>query len=616
MGLLFAATLPACAAPVYRPGAMQVPGGATIAYHVREGAGPNLVLIPGSFNDHRIFDRFVDHLPTALRVIIVELRGHGGSRPAASNPSMGLFASDVLQVTERLGLERYYVGGHSIGGMVAIEIAARRPDTLAGVISMEGWTHHRVATDAFGRDDGSTMTAEQQRLSDGQRERIRGKLGPAEISAFAAVWRSWDGLPILESTPVPVLELWGDRGRPRPTRLQMRIPERDNIELTWIAGASHPLLIQNPAETAARTASFIESAEVRHMFAVREPLAELPRLEGVQTITIYRGVEGITGFNMHPYIAAFDGRLWAMWSCNRIRDLQAGQYIRYATSGDGVEWSAPGILSPPEERQNLRSFARGFWMRGPHELIALVARDEAVRPLFGPGLSLRGFRWNGSGWQEPFEVARDTINNFAPERLRDGRWMMTRRDHKMRIGMLAGGVSSPSDWDAIALREPADGAALDEPVWWALPGGRLTAAFRDGSKSRRLYRSFSEDGGATWTAPIRTDFPDAMAKFNVVRLSNGLYAMASNPNTNGKRIPLCLSLSEDGRVFTRMGVLRDAPTVYRYAGKDPGYAGYHYPQLLEHRGFLYVIHAENMEDIVLLRVPVARVGRFARGSRR
>ena len=77
------------------------------------------------------------------------------------------------------------------------------------------------------------------------------------------------------------------------------------------------------------------------------------------------------------------------------------------------------------------------------------------------------------------------------------------------------------------------------------------------------------------------------------------------------RIPLSLSVSRDGRIFTGQAVLRDAPTVYRYGGKDPGYAGYHYPQLLEQGGYLYVIHAENMEDIVLLRVPLGAVAGLA-----
>jgi hypothetical protein len=495
--------------------------------------------------------------------------------------------------------------------MLAIEIAGRRPDEVAGAIAMEGWTHYKVSSEAFGGDTASTMTPAQQQTANEQRERGRGKFTAAGIAAFGAVWRQWDGMRILESTAVPVLELWGDRGRPRPSLETMRIPARDNIELRWIAGASHPLLIQAPDEVAAQTKRFVEANEARHMFAVpgAADLSRLPRLEP-QVISIYRGVDGVTGFNMHPYIAAFQGKLWAMWSCNRIRDLQAGQYVRYATSMDGVTWSESAVLAPAEEKANFRSFARGFWVRGPDELIALVARDEAVRPLFGPGLELRGFRWD-QGWQAPFLVSKDTINNFAPALLPNGEWMMTRRDHKMRIGMLAGGRREPGEWNAIDIPKPADGAALDEPVWWTLPDGVLTAAFRDGSKSRRLYRSFSRDNGKSWIAPVRTDFPDAEAKFNVLRLSNGMYAMASNPNTNGKRNVLCLSLSADGKVFTRMAVLRDAPTTYRYAGKDPGYAGYHYPQLLEHGGFLYVIHSENMEDIVLLRMPVADVARAA-----
>jgi pimeloyl-ACP methyl ester carboxylesterase/predicted neuraminidase len=600
------------AAPVYKTGVVKRPDGAALSYYVREGSGPNLLLVPGSWGDHRVFDRFVDQLPADWRVIVVELRGHGGSQPASPNPSMGLFAADVLHVVDSLGLRRFYVGGHSIGGMLAIELTGRRPEQVAGAIAMEGWTHHAVAKDAFGGDNGVAMTSAEQQVDTEQRERVRRKLSAAEIAAFASVWKQWDGMPVLQSTSVPVLEVWGDRGRARPSRELMRIPARGNIELEWIAGASHSLLIQRPEAVAAHTTRFVETNEARHMFAVPGGLdiSRFPRLKP-QVISIYRGVDSVTGFNMHPYITAFQGKLWAMWSCNRIRDLQAGQYIRYSTSADGVKWAESAILAPPEEKENFRSFARGFWVRGPNELIALVARDEAVRPLFGPGLALQGFRWN-RGWQPPFIVSKDTINNFAPTRLPSGEWMMTRRDHKMRIGMLSGGASEPDRWNLIDVPKPADGAELDEPVWWALPNGVLTAAFRDGSKSRRLYRSFSRDNGKTWTSPVRTDFPDAMAKFNVLRLSNGMYVMASNPNPNGTRNPLCLSLSADGRVFTSMAVLRDAPTMYRYAGKDPGYAGYHYPQLLEHDGFLYVIHSENMEDIVLLRLPLSDVERLGR----
>lgn len=607
------------AAPVYLSGRVTTPDGATIAYHVRDAAGPNLVLIPGSWGDYRVYDRLVEKLDPHLRVVIVELRGHGQSQPPTLTPSMGLFAEDVLRVTDALQLDRFFVGGHSIGGMLAIEIGGRRPAQVAGVISLEGWAHHTVQKDAFGADKAPLLTAAEEAQNKANRARVLGKLTAQETAAFAAVWRSWDGGPILESIAAPVLEVWGDRGQPRPSRKTMHIPERGNIELVWMAGSSHSLLIQRPGEVAAAINGFVSrQPEARKMFAApglriageTADFGALPRVEA-ELITIYRAVEGKTGFNMHPYIAFHDGRFWAMWSSNKIRDLQAGQYVRYATSVDGVKWSESALVTPSEEAANFRYFARGFWQRDG-ELIALAARDEAVRPLFGPGLELRGYRWTGSGWSEPFVVAKDTINNFPPGRLANGKWLMARRDHKMRSSMLMGGARSTEDWTTLEMPKPETDTVLDEPVWWTLPNGMLSVAFRDGGKSRRLYRSFSRDGGMRWDPPLKTDFPDAMAKFNVLRLSSGWYAMASSPNPNGKRIPLCLSLSKDGVVFTRMGVLREAPTMYRYGGKEPGYAGYHYPQLLEKDGDLYIIHAENMEDIRLLRIRRAELERLAR----
>ncbi|MBL8177045.1 MAG: alpha/beta fold hydrolase [Bryobacterales bacterium] len=561
-----------------------------VAYYVRDGNGPNVVLIPGSWGDHSSFHRMLDVLRPDLRVIIVELPGHGATQPADEAPTMRSLAENVLAVVDALDLKRYYVGGHSIGGMLTIELMGLRPKQVAGGIAMEGWTHHQVQAEAFEVGEPSKRTP--QMLD------VLGQLTESQRKAFGSVWRQWDGSAVLQSTKLPLLSMWGDRGRTdRPPRKLLRVPDRPNIELAWMAGSGHGIPRDVPEDAARRANAFIAKVE-SHMYAGPALDALLP--VPVETITVYRGVETMTGFNMHPYLAWFDGRFWAIWSCNKIRDLQAGQYVRYATSRDGVTWSESRMLTPSEEKENYRYFARGLWVRNG-ELIALAARDEAVRPLFGPGLELRGYRWNGR-WSEPFLVAKDAINNFAPRLLASGDWMMTRRDHKMRASLLIGGRTSPSAWKAVEVPKPAGGAMLDEPEWWTLPNGALSTAFRDGSRSRRLFRSFSTDGGGRWSSPVPTDFPDAMAKFNVLRLSNGAYAMASCPNPSGKRIPLCLSLSDDGVVFDWMMILRGRDTVYRYAGKDPGYAGYHYPQLLEHGGYLYVIHSENMEDIVLLRV--------------
>jgi predicted alpha/beta hydrolase family esterase len=55
------------------------------------------------------------------------------------------FAEQVVRVLDELYDRPVCVGGHSIGGMVAIQVAGSAPERVAGVISLEGWTSHRAA---------------------------------------------------------------------------------------------------------------------------------------------------------------------------------------------------------------------------------------------------------------------------------------------------------------------------------------------------------------------------------------------------------------------------------------------------------------------------------------
>lgn len=231
-----------------------------LAYYVREGTGPPLLLIPGSWGGHDVFDETVPALTPELRLVIVEMRGCGESWPPAANASIELFAEDVLRIADALGLKRFYVGGHSIGGMIPIEVAKRRPEAVAGVIAIEGWTHCRVEKEAFGGPQ-TLLTPEQEAKRAARRALARSRMTPEQFKSFGTAWQRWDGLPILKTTDVPILEIWGDRARPKPDRKTMRIPERPNIELVWTEGASHPLLIERPREVAAAINAFIAKTE-------------------------------------------------------------------------------------------------------------------------------------------------------------------------------------------------------------------------------------------------------------------------------------------------------------------------------------------------------------------
>ncbi|GMV99375.1 MAG: hypothetical protein AMXMBFR84_05140 [Candidatus Hydrogenedentota bacterium] len=241
----------------YRQGAVVRGDGGWMAYFERAGTGPALILIPGSWDDHTAYDAFLNGVNSELHIVIVELPGHGASMPAAVQPTMRSFGEDVFRVADELKLDTFYVGGHSIGGMIAIEMAGQTPERLLGVISIEGWTHHSVVKDAFDGALANTLTPEQERQRVANRERTQAQVTKAQIDAFGGVWRQWDGFAILSTTTVPVLEIWGDRGRDAASRAAMKIPERETITIAWIRGASHWLLLEQPLEVARAVNAFI-----------------------------------------------------------------------------------------------------------------------------------------------------------------------------------------------------------------------------------------------------------------------------------------------------------------------------------------------------------------------
>ncbi len=68
-------------------------------------------------------------------------------------------------------------------------------------------------------------------------------------------------LPVLESTPVPILELWGDRGAGPQSLESLHIPHRPNIEVHWIAGATHWMLLSKGKELAALMNTWLGNSE-------------------------------------------------------------------------------------------------------------------------------------------------------------------------------------------------------------------------------------------------------------------------------------------------------------------------------------------------------------------
>ncbi len=244
---------------------------ALLAYYVRPGTGPTLVLSPGTHGDRSTYftDEFLSSLDARFGVVIIETRGQGRSwpPPTTAQATIESYADDFIEVAHHLKLTNWYVSGHSLGGMTAIEIAGRKPAGLRGVITLEGWVHFRATQLAF----SGLPAATQEQNAEGRRQRearrVSQRWTPEENALLTGMWRIWDhGEAIMRETALPFLTLWGDRDLAvRPGREKLLLPDRPNVQVGWIAGSGHYITAPRHAgDVAARINRFIHEVENAH----------------------------------------------------------------------------------------------------------------------------------------------------------------------------------------------------------------------------------------------------------------------------------------------------------------------------------------------------------------
>ncbi|MFI5895025.1 alpha/beta fold hydrolase [Actinoplanes sp. NPDC051513] len=117
----------------------------TLAF-TRRGAGAPLVLLHGIGSCRQAWDPVVDDLAARFDVLAVDLPGFGESPPlpAEVEPSPAAIASAVAAFLDAQGVVTPHVAGNSLGGWVALELAALRPLRSLALLSPAGLWHGRT----------------------------------------------------------------------------------------------------------------------------------------------------------------------------------------------------------------------------------------------------------------------------------------------------------------------------------------------------------------------------------------------------------------------------------------------------------------------------------------
>ncbi len=109
-------------------------------HYVEAGSGSPVLLIPGAFCTYRVWDRMIPYLSENYRVLALDYLGVGDSdKPAEGFRYTVEEQADIVSgVIRGLGFRKVRVIGASYGSMIALNMAARYPELVEGVVCIEG----------------------------------------------------------------------------------------------------------------------------------------------------------------------------------------------------------------------------------------------------------------------------------------------------------------------------------------------------------------------------------------------------------------------------------------------------------------------------------------------
>ncbi len=199
--------------------------------YLRAGNGFPLVLLHGYLGGAELWQEQLQPFSEKFDVIVPELTGYGGNTDQPSLDTIEGYAEQILKFLDQIGVSRFHLVGHSMGGMIAQQMAAIAPTRIDRLVCY-GTGPQGVMPDRF-----ETIDASRRRVrSDGAAATARRIAATwfiqgEEASGFAtcvdlgknvsiatalsglAAMEAWDGRASLDQIIQPTLVIWGDCDR-------------------------------------------------------------------------------------------------------------------------------------------------------------------------------------------------------------------------------------------------------------------------------------------------------------------------------------------------------------------------------------------------------------------
>ncbi|MDE5773753.1 MAG: alpha/beta hydrolase [Muribaculaceae bacterium] len=222
--------------------------------------GPVVILMHGWGCDHTTVSSIASILEPKMRVLSLDLPGHGKSDEPREIWGVEDYADFVEKFIKMQGLRDFSLIGHSYGGRISIIMGARRDDInsivlvdAAGVKPRRKLSYYlkvysykamkRLLPLLFGKRTGGNML-----------DKYRGKVGSSDYRNSSDIMRgimsrsvNQDLQPYMSSIKAPTLLVWGKEDTATPLS-DAKIMERliPNAGLVAFDGCGHYSFLDNP----------------------------------------------------------------------------------------------------------------------------------------------------------------------------------------------------------------------------------------------------------------------------------------------------------------------------------------------------------------------------------
>jgi len=255
------------------------------------GTGPPALLLHGLAGHAGEWADTAKWLSECCRVLALDQRGHGRSERVPRDVSRSAHIADTVAVIEQLNLGPVVLIGQSLGGHLALLVAAERPDLVRALVIAEAspaggdrdavqetvagvgrwlrewpvpFADREAAIAHFG---GQTLWA--QAWADGLESRDDGCLWPAfEVDVMEktlreaisqAYWNEW------ELIRCPTLIVRAGDGTLDPDTAEEMLARLPHAELVEIADAGHDVHLDRPDQWHEAVTSFLNSLPARSL---------------------------------------------------------------------------------------------------------------------------------------------------------------------------------------------------------------------------------------------------------------------------------------------------------------------------------------------------------------